>query len=46
MKIISLSKYSYIEKELLEITDHPFIIKLHHAFQTKTRLYLILDYMS
>lgn len=23
--------------------DHPFIVKLHYAFQTKSRLFLIVD---
>lgn len=26
--------------------DHPFIVKLHYAFQTKNKLYLLVDLMS
>ena len=25
--------------------DHPFIVKLHYAFQTSTKLYLLVDLM-
>lgn len=25
--------------------DHPFIVKLYYAFQTKTKLYLLVDLM-
>ena len=27
------------------LVDNPFIVKLHYAFQTKFKLYLILDFM-
>jgi len=30
----------------LELTDHPFIVKLHYAFQTRDKLYLILDWVN
>jgi hypothetical protein len=26
--------------------DHPFIVKLHYAFQTKSRLFLIVDLLA
>jgi serum/glucocorticoid-regulated kinase 2 len=31
------------ERYILEAVDHPFIVKLHYAFQTSTKLYLIVD---
>eukprot|EP00992_Anisonema_acinus_P010062 TRINITY_DN6287_c0_g1_i1.p1 TRINITY_DN6287_c0_g1~~TRINITY_DN6287_c0_g1_i1.p1 ORF type:complete len:398 (+),score=64.24 TRINITY_DN6287_c0_g1_i1:78-1271(+) len=31
------------EKMILQNVQHPYIVKLHFAFQTKERLYLILD---
>jgi len=34
------------EKAILQQIDHPFIVKLHFAFQTRERLYLILDLLS
>lgn len=34
------------ERLLLELTNHPFIVKLHYAFQTKDKLYLILDWVN
>jgi len=32
------------ERNVLSITNHPFIVKLNFAFQTIDRLFLILDY--
>mmetsp|Transcript_26958 Transcript_26958/g.12617 ORF Transcript_26958/g.12617 Transcript_26958/m.12617 type:complete len:189 (+) Transcript_26958:188-754(+) len=33
------------EKNVLSFVKHPFIVSLHWAFQTKDKLYLILDYL-
>mmetsp|Transcript_56088 Transcript_56088/g.167865 ORF Transcript_56088/g.167865 Transcript_56088/m.167865 type:complete len:1027 (-) Transcript_56088:226-3306(-) len=32
------------ERKVLSLVDHPFIMKLHYAFQTDDKLYLVLDY--
>mmetsp|Transcript_9543 Transcript_9543/g.15897 ORF Transcript_9543/g.15897 Transcript_9543/m.15897 type:complete len:670 (+) Transcript_9543:467-2476(+) len=32
------------ERKVLSVVDHPFIMKLHFAFQTELKLYLVLDY--
>jgi serine/threonine protein kinase len=37
-------KYAISECRLLKTLDHPFIIKLHYAFQTPSNLYLVLEY--
>jgi hypothetical protein len=34
------------ERKVLSIVDHPFIMKLHFAFQTDDRLFLVLDYCA
>jgi len=34
------------ERRVLGFTRHPFIVRLHYAFQTRNQLYLILDYCS
>jgi len=34
------------EKHVLQKIKHPFIVNLHYAFQTKDKLYLILDYIN
>jgi serine/threonine protein kinase len=34
------------EKNILAEIDHPFIVKLHYAFQTDEKLYLVLDFLS
>lgn len=32
------------ERKVLSVVNHPFIMKLHYAFQTDEKLYLVLDY--
>lgn len=32
------------ERKVLSVVNHPFIMKLHYAFQTVDKLYLVLDY--
>eukprot|EP01118_Nematostelium_gracile_P017505 TRINITY_DN74_c0_g1_i1.p1 TRINITY_DN74_c0_g1~~TRINITY_DN74_c0_g1_i1.p1 ORF type:complete len:409 (-),score=123.26 TRINITY_DN74_c0_g1_i1:149-1375(-) len=34
------------EKSILQKIQHPFIVTLHFAFQTKDKLYMILDYVN
>jgi len=34
------------EKSILQKIQHPFIVKLHYAFQTSEKLYMILDYIN
>jgi len=34
------------EKSILQKIQHPFIVQLHYAFQTKDKLYMILDYIN
>ena len=34
------------EKNILQMIQHPFIVNLHYAFQTKDKLYMILDYVN
>jgi serine/threonine protein kinase len=33
------------EREILEKITHPFVVKLHYAFQSSDKLYLVCDYM-
>jgi len=40
----NLSKYALAERNVLSLCDHPFIVKLNYAFQTSTKLFLILEY--
>jgi len=52
MKIISknmiigqnITKYVYTEKNIQSILKHPFIVRLYCAFQTKTKLVMVMDY--
>ena len=45
-KILSqnLIKYSLTERRVLSEVRHPFIVRLHFAFQATSRLFLVLDY--
>lgn len=42
----NLLEHIFAEKSILQKIDHPFIVTLHYAFQTKDKLYLILDFLS
>jgi serine/threonine protein kinase len=32
------------ERKIMELIDHPFIVKLIYAFQTSQKLYMVMDY--
>ena len=32
------------ERKIMELIDHPFIVKLIYAFQTAHKLYMVMDY--
>ncbi|CAG9856477.1 unnamed protein product [Phyllotreta striolata] len=34
-----------LERNILVDVEHPFIVKLHYAFQTEGKLYLVLDFL-
>ncbi|XP_020838863.1 ribosomal protein S6 kinase alpha-1 isoform X2 [Phascolarctos cinereus] len=34
-----------VERDILADVNHPFVVKLHYAFQTEGKLYLILDFL-
>ncbi|KAK8723333.1 hypothetical protein OTU49_011662, partial [Cherax quadricarinatus] len=34
-----------MERDILADVSHPFVVKLHYAFQTEGKLYLILDFL-
>ncbi|CAM8897867.1 unnamed protein product [Rhodiola kirilowii] len=38
--------YMQAERDILAKTDHPFIVRLRYSFQTKYRLYLVLDFVN
>ena len=42
----NLLKYAMAERNVLSVTNHPFIVKLHFAFQTNTKLFLIMEYCA
>lgn len=40
----NIMRYIQTEKEVLSLIKHPFIVKLHYAFQTEAYLFLVMDY--
>ncbi|GLJ30871.1 hypothetical protein SUGI_0613790 [Cryptomeria japonica] len=47
-KIIKGNHVDYMkaERDILTKVDHPFIVQLRYSFQTKSKLYLILDFIN
>jgi serine/threonine protein kinase len=37
-------RYAITECNILKLSNHPYVIKLHFSFQTPENLYMILDY--
>jgi serine/threonine protein kinase len=42
----NMISHTLAEKQILQDMDHPFIVRLHYAFQTDQKLYLVLDFLS
>ena len=40
----NLLKYALAERNVLSLSNHPFIVKLDYAFQTATKLYFVMEY--
>jgi hypothetical protein len=40
----NLVRYAMTERNVLSVTNHPFIVKLNYAFQSYDKLFLILDF--
>ena len=40
----NLLKYAIAERNVLKSSNHPFIVKLQYAFQTSTKLFLVIEY--
>jgi len=39
-------EHTRTERRVLALIDHPFIVKLHFAFQTESKLFFVLDYAA
>lgn len=54
MKVIKkglIEKYRHVdhtktERKILGELDHPFLVKLRYAFQSKTKLYMVMDFVN
>ncbi|XP_057475724.1 serine/threonine-protein kinase AtPK2/AtPK19-like [Actinidia eriantha] len=40
------AEYMKAERDILTMIQHPFVIQLRYSFQTKYRLYLVLDFVN
>ena len=40
----SLVRFLWIEKKVMVNFDHPFLVKLYYSFQTKDKLFVLMDY--
>ncbi|OMP10177.1 hypothetical protein COLO4_04757 [Corchorus olitorius] len=40
------AEYMQAERDILTKVDHPFVVQLRYSFQTKYRLYLVLDFIN
>lgn len=40
----NIVKYAFTERNILLHTNHPFIVKLHYAFQTPEKLAMVMDF--
>lgn len=38
--------YSRVEREIMAVIDHPYLVGLKFAFQTSDKLYLVMPYMA
>ncbi|CAD8136863.1 unnamed protein product [Paramecium octaurelia] len=45
VRTLKQKRHVQTERNVLEMTNHNFITKLHYAFQTQTKLYLIMDFV-
>jgi serine/threonine protein kinase len=39
-------KHTMAENRILKSLQHPFLVNLKYAFQTKERLYMVIDYLN
>ena len=44
IKAQNLTKYVMTERDVLTLMNNPFIVQTYGAFQTKEKLYIILEY--
>jgi len=40
----NLTRYALTERNVMSVSNHPFIVGLQYAFQTKEKLFLVLEY--
>ena len=42
----NLKRYAMTERNVMSALDHPFMVRLVYAFQSPSRLFLVMDYYS
>ncbi len=45
LKLVRDRQRTKMERDILAQITHPFIVKLHYAYQTEGKVYLVLDFL-
>jgi len=40
----NLKRYAVTERNVMSVINHPFMVKLEFAFQSSSKLFLVMDY--
>lgn len=40
----NILRYAMTERKILSTINHPFVVRLHYAFQSSEKLYLVMQY--
>ena len=40
----NLKRYALTQRNVMSVIDHPFMVRLHYAFQTSSKLFMVMDY--
>jgi len=40
----TLRRYALTERNVMSVINHPFMVKLNYAFQSHTKLFLVMEY--
>ena len=40
----NLKRYALTERNVMSVINHPFMVKLNYAFQSASKLFLVMDY--
>lgn len=44
--IPSQVRHTQTERNIMQMINHPYVMKLHYAFQNNGKLYMVMDYLN